>query len=96
MIDDKTMKNLQELSKLKLEPGESRSLAAQLEDILRYFERLTAYDTADTDSKAVVEPGDLRRDEAAPAFSREVLESVAVEFQDGHFIVPRILADEDG
>lgn len=96
MIDDKTMKNLQELSRLKLEPGESRSLAVQLEDILRYFERLAAYDTTDTDLKAAIEPGDLRRDESAPSFSREVLESVAVEFRDGHFIVPRILEIDDG
>ena len=96
MIDDKTMKSLQELSKLKLEPGESRSLAVQLEDILRYFERLTAYDTADTDLRTAVEPEDLRQDVATPALDREVLETVAVEFQDGHFIVPRILGDDDG
>jgi aspartyl/glutamyl-tRNA(Asn/Gln) amidotransferase C subunit len=96
MIDDKTMKNLQDLSRLKLEPEESLSLAVQLEDILRYFERLAAYDTADTDMMPAVTPGDLRRDESTPSFSRGVLESVSVEFQDGHFIVPRILGDDHG
>ena len=93
MIDDKTMKSLQELSKLKLEPGESRALAVQLEDIILYFERLAAYDTAEADVRRVVEPGDLRPDLPQPSFGREVLESVAVEFQDNHFVVPRILGE---
>ena len=96
MIDDKTMKNLQELSRLKLEPDESRSLAVQLEDILSYFERLSAYDTTEIDLNAGVNPDALRQDKSAPGFSRDVLESVAVDFRDGHFIVPRILGDDNG
>lgn len=96
MIDEKTMNNLQALSRLKLEPEESRSLAVQLEDILRYFERLSAYDTKEVSFSDVVEPGELRKDESSPPFGRDLLESVAVEFQDGHFIVPRILGDDNG
>ncbi len=93
MIDDKTMKGLQELSRLKLEPDESRSLAVQLEDILRYFERLAAYDTTDAGLKAALLPIDLRPDTPAPGLGREALESIAVEFREGHFVVPRILGD---
>ena len=96
MIDKNTMMGLQRLSKLKLDPDEERDLAAQLENILDYFELLKGYDAVDTDLDAAVTPAELRGDDAVPAFSREVLESLAVEFQDGHFIVPRILDIEDG
>ncbi|MBN1685597.1 MAG: Asp-tRNA(Asn)/Glu-tRNA(Gln) amidotransferase subunit GatC [Spirochaetales bacterium] len=95
MIDKQTMRNLQKLSRLKLEPDEEQSLASQLENILSYFEVLGGYDAVDTDLKASVTPEDLRRDDSAPAFNREVLESLAVEFQDGHFVVPRILDIDD-
>ena len=96
MIDKEVMKNLRELSRLKLEPDEERSLSAQLESILEYFEILKGYDTVDTDPKAALTPQELRKDASAAAFSRETLESLAVEFHDGHFIVPRILDSDDG
>jgi len=96
MIDKKTMTGLQKLSRLKLEPVEERDLAAQLDKIVDYFKLLKGYEPVDTDLDAAVTPGELRNDDAAAAFSREVLESLAVEFQDGHFIVPRILDIDDG
>ena len=49
MIDDKTMQNLQELSRLRLAPEEEKNLAEQLEGILEYFELLSGYDTAGID-----------------------------------------------
>ncbi len=96
MIDKETMQNLQNLSRLKLEPEEERDLASQLENILEYFQLLTEYDAVDADLKAALEPEALRRDTSGSSFAQEVLESLAVDFQDGHFIVPRILDGDDG
>jgi aspartyl/glutamyl-tRNA(Asn/Gln) amidotransferase C subunit len=96
MIDSNTMKNLQSLSKLRLESEEEHNLATQLEQILQYFEVLAGYETVDTDLDAALESRDLRPDESAQSFSRETLESVAVSMHDGHFIVPRILEKSDG
>ena len=95
MIDDKTMRNLQDLSRLRLGPEEEAKLAGQLDDILDYFEMLSRYDTSgvDADLGTAVLPGDLRKDEAGTSVGREKIESFAVEFDEDHFVVPRILGD---
>ncbi len=95
MIDDRIMHDLQKHSRLKLGPEEEASLAGQLEDILHYFERLSAYDTSDIDPDigTAVEPADLRRDERGESVGHETIESFAVDFEEGHFVVPRILGN---
>jgi len=96
MIDGDTMRNLQKLARVKLEPDEERDLASQREHILDYFQLLMRYDAVDADLKVALSPEALRRDAAGAAFRRETLESLAVEFGNGHFIVPRILDGTDG
>ena len=83
------------LSKLKLEPQEEEELASQLEQILEYFELLAGYKTVDTDLKMALDPDDLRPDVPESSFTRETLQSFAVELQDGHLVVPRILEKHD-
>ena len=95
MIDDTSMHELQALSRLKLEPDEEKNLAGQLEDILHYFERLSAYDTGeiDPDIGTAVDPEELRADKKGESVGRDTLERFAVEFEEGHFVVPRILGE---
>ena len=97
MIDHKTMHNLQSLSRLRLEPEEVVELSAQLEEILEYFSVLATYDTAcaNVDLDRVVEPGSLRPDQAGRSLSHAEIKSIAVEFEGGHFVVPRIIGDSD-
>jgi aspartyl-tRNA(Asn)/glutamyl-tRNA(Gln) amidotransferase subunit C len=96
MIDSETMSNLQALSRLKLTPDEARNLAGQLEDIIEYFELLSAYETdgVDTDLGIEVPPAGLRKDLKGHSVDRATIESFAVDFDDGFFVVPRILGDE--
>jgi aspartyl-tRNA(Asn)/glutamyl-tRNA(Gln) amidotransferase subunit C len=96
MIDDKTMGNLQALSRLRLAPEEAHNLADQLEDILEYFKLLSGYDTerVNPDIGVAVEPAHLRTDEHRKGIDRETIETFAVSFDDGFFVVPRILGDE--
>jgi len=96
MIDSDTMKNLQSLSKLKLNEEEEASLASQLQQIIQYFEVLAGYDTVDTDMNAALKPESLRPDESAASLPRKTIESFAVAMQDGHFVVPRILEKHTG
>ncbi len=95
MIDDKTMRNLQDLSRLKLEAQEEKELAGQLEDILGYFEVLSAFDISglDPDLGVSLGPEELRKDKAEKGIERGAIEAFAVKFEDGHFVVPRILGD---
>ena len=96
MIDEKTMGRLQDLSRLKLDLSEEKELADQLEEILAYFEVLSRYDTSgiDPDLGVSVTPEQLRQDSAAVSATSGAIESFAVEFEEGHFVVPRILGDE--
>lgn len=96
MIDRETMQNLQELSMLRLEEEEERELASQLENILEYFQRLSKYDTSaiDPDLSTSVIPGQLRADISRDGVSHAQIEAFAVEFGEGHFVVPRILGDD--
>ena len=96
MIDRDTMKSLQNLSRLRLEPEEERNLASQLEQILEYFKVLEGYNTVDTDLNAALDPGELRTDGSTRSFGRENLESFAVSMNEGHFVVPRILGTDAG
>ena len=95
MIDRETMQNLQELSMLRLEEEEERELASQLENIIEYFSRLSKYDTSaiDLDLSTSVVPEQLRPDVSRDGVSHRQIDEFAVEFRDGHFIVPRILGD---
>ena len=96
MIDNETMSNLQALSRLKLTPDEARNIAGQLEDIIEYFELLSAYETdgVDADLGVEVPPADLRQDIKGDSIDRATIESFAVDFDDGFFVVPRILGDD--
>jgi aspartyl-tRNA(Asn)/glutamyl-tRNA(Gln) amidotransferase subunit C len=95
MIDDETMRNLQDLSRLKLEAQEEKELAGQLDDILGYFEVLSAIDTSglDPDLGEALKPEQLREDIAEAGIEKNAIESFAVEFDEDHFVVPRILGD---
>ncbi len=95
MIDRETMQNLQDLSMLRLGEEEERELASQLENILEYFSLLSNYDTSevDPDLGATVIPGQLRIDASRDGVSHHQIEKFAVEFEKGHFVVPRILGD---
>jgi aspartyl-tRNA(Asn)/glutamyl-tRNA(Gln) amidotransferase subunit C len=96
MIDEKTMANLQELSRIRLSPEEAASLASQLEDIIGYFALLSGFDTEgiDADLGTQVAPEDLRTDSAFEGVDRESIDSFAVRFENGFFVVPKILGDE--
>ncbi|MBT3275056.1 MAG: Asp-tRNA(Asn)/Glu-tRNA(Gln) amidotransferase subunit GatC, partial [Spirochaetales bacterium] len=74
---------------------EEKELAGQLEDILGYFEILSAIDTSglDPDLGEALTPEQLREDTADAGVEKALIESFAVEFDEDHFVVPRILGD---
>ena len=96
MIDDKVMDSLLELSRLSLEPDELSALKGQLADIISYFEVLESHDTegVDVDMGRAVQTSGLRADASARGIERGQIDDFAVSFEDGLFVVPRILGDE--
>ena len=99
MFDEKELKNLLELSRLTVASEKLESLSRQLEEILGYFERLSAYDTSAVDvDLGVTVPADSRRsDSLTPGLSMEEVRSFSQTIdEDGFFLVPRILGDDHG
>ena len=99
MIGNDDMKNLLELSRLRLEPEELAELQIQLGDILNYFALLNQYETDDVnmDLGESIEIASLRQDSSAAGIERDKITDFAAEFEEGYFIVPRILDEgEDG
>jgi aspartyl-tRNA(Asn)/glutamyl-tRNA(Gln) amidotransferase subunit C len=94
-IDDAVMENLLVLSKLSLCPDEKERLKGQLEEILSYFRVLEAYDTGDVnvDHGETVTLSTLREDHTRPGISHSQIDQFAVRFENGFFVVPRILGD---
>lgn len=92
-VDIKTIEYAAELSRLELSAEEKEAYAHQLSDILDYVEKINSLDTSS------VEPTDhvldnfnvLRKDEVKEGFSYDELAANAPRFEDGHFIVPKII-----
>jgi aspartyl/glutamyl-tRNA(Asn/Gln) amidotransferase C subunit len=97
MIDKSTIESLLALSRLKMEKEEQIRLAEQVRDIIGYFEVLKGYDTSqiDVDIRESVPFRQLRNDTRERSFRPDKVASFAVDLEDGHFSVPRILGDDD-
>ena len=84
-------------ARLSLKADELSAIKAQLTDIISYFELLEAYNTddVDVDLGRSVGAAALREDLSRDGVSREDIAGFASGFEEGYFVVPRILGDED-
>lgn len=98
MFNQHDLDRLLELSRLSIPPEQHESLARQIEDILGYVERLSAYDTSHVDvDLGETESVDSRRsDVSIEGLDYDAVDSCSNSFDNGYFLVPRILGDADG
>lgn len=84
------------LSRLELSPAEKERAAAELSQIIGYFEKLNELDTENVEPTARVVPGQnvLRCDESRPGLQREAALHNAPEQAGGMFQVPRVVEAE--
>ena len=97
MIDDAAMRSLLELSRLEVHKEEVKELEGQLGEILAYFERLSRIDTSSVDvdlgTERAIEA--TRSDDATPGLDRGAIQTFSKTFENGFFVVPKILGDTD-
>jgi len=93
MIDEKTVDWIANLARLELNEDEKKEMSSQLTKILDYMDVLNELDlenveiTAHTlDLKNV-----MREDKVRKSFDTEEVEKLAPEWQNNHFVVPRII-----
>ena len=97
-FDERAIQKLAELAELALTPDECRAFAGQLEQIVRYAERIQSLDTEGVTptSHALLEAGlegksTLREDEPQPSLSRDQVLRGAPDAGEGFFKVPKVL-----
>lgn len=92
-ITPELIHHLERLSRLELSPEEEAKMAHDLKDIFDFFEKLGELDLAGLPEMArpVELTNVLRDDEPGAVLSQEEALSVAIEAQDGFFVVPRMI-----
>ena len=81
------------LSRLELSESEKEEFTRQLTDIIEYVEKIKELDTS------AVSPADhitdvknvFRHDTTGKSLDRDMIEKNAPSFENGHFVVPKII-----
>ncbi len=92
-IDENQIIKTAKLARLELTDAERNEFSKQLSDIIEYVEKINQLDTAD------VKPADhimdisnvFREDRVARSIDRGEVEKVAPSFENGFFVVPKII-----
>ena len=98
-IDRQTIKRLERLSRIELQPAEIETVAGQLERMVEFVATLRDADTTGAERTGLVDHGtgeSLRDDAARDGLTREVVAEIAPDFEAGFFRVPRVLEKEEG
>ncbi|MBF0531769.1 MAG: Asp-tRNA(Asn)/Glu-tRNA(Gln) amidotransferase subunit GatC [Candidatus Omnitrophica bacterium] len=93
MITDQDVRYVAALSRIHLREEEVDRLRKNLEDILRYIEKLNQLDVSAVEPTNHVLPlkNVLRPDDARPSLTQEEALSIAVEKSQGAFKVPKVI-----
>jgi aspartyl-tRNA(Asn)/glutamyl-tRNA(Gln) amidotransferase subunit C len=92
-IDRQTIEKVSRLARLELTEPEKDEFSKQLSDIITYVEKINELNTADVKTADhVVDLGNVfRKDEVLTSIDKSEVEKIAPDFENSHFIVPRIL-----
>jgi aspartyl-tRNA(Asn)/glutamyl-tRNA(Gln) amidotransferase subunit C len=94
-IDGETLEALLYLSRLSPESMNLTILRAQVEEIVGYFDILSAYDDSENpyDAYPATQAEALRSDSIVKSLEISDLKRVSGEFLDGYFQVPKVLGE---
>lgn len=92
-IDQTTFENLLYLSRLSPESTDTETLAAQVSQIVDYFEILSKFsgDGNPYDAYPTTEVESLRDETVRSGLEQQDLKRMTPEFMDGYFRVPKVL-----
>jgi len=91
-ITPEVFDNLLDLSRLSLEEHERQSIAAQVEQIVSYFDILKQFDSEDNAlQRCETQESALRSDTVAVGIEQAALKKMTNEYMDGYFRVPKVL-----
>ena len=94
-IDETTLGQLLQLSRLSPEATDIETLKKQVEEIVGYFDLLSKYDDSENpyDAYPFTEAEKLREDEVVFGLEIPDVKNVSENFMDGYFQVPKVLGE---
>lgn len=94
-FDESVINKVCELARLELTQEEKQEFTQQLEDIIRYVEKINELDTANVKPVDHIVPlsNVFREDMAKQSLPVEEVERIAPQFEKSHFVVPRIIEE---
>lgn len=92
-INDSQIIKTARLARLELSESEREEYSRQLNDIIEYVEKINELDTSSVKpADHIMEVSNVFRDDAVKkSIDRKGIEQNAPEFNDGFFVVPRII-----
>lgn len=94
-FDESVINKVCELARLELTAEEKQEFTTQLEDIIRYVEKINELNTASIQPADHIVPlsNVFREDIAKESLPVEEVEHIAPQFEKSHFVVPRIIEE---
>ncbi|WP_147616004.1 Asp-tRNA(Asn)/Glu-tRNA(Gln) amidotransferase subunit GatC [Treponema pectinovorum] len=94
-VDETTLENLLQLSRLSPESTEMATLKKQVDEIVGYFEILSKYDDLENpyDAYPSTNSENLRDDTVVAGLEIPDVKQITDKFMDGYFQVPKVLGE---
>lgn len=94
-VDETTLENLLQLSRLSPESTDMATLKSQVDEIVGYFEILSKYDDSENpyDAYPSTDSEKLRDDTVVLGLEIPDVKQVTDKFMDGYFQVPKVLGE---
>jgi aspartyl-tRNA(Asn)/glutamyl-tRNA(Gln) amidotransferase subunit C len=94
-VDETTLSNLLQLSRLSPESTDMETLKKQVDEIVGYFDILSKYDDSENpyDAYPSTEAEKLRDDTVVAGLDVPDVKKVTDKFMDGYFQVPKVLGE---
>jgi aspartyl-tRNA(Asn)/glutamyl-tRNA(Gln) amidotransferase subunit C len=92
-LDETTVDRVAHLARLRFDETSKEQMREQLNQMLAFVEKIGAVNTEDVAplTHCIANTNVKRPDAVEPSTPKEDLEGVAVEFENNHFVIPRVI-----
>ncbi|TGJ99374.1 Asp-tRNA(Asn)/Glu-tRNA(Gln) amidotransferase subunit GatC [Leptospira semungkisensis] len=92
-LNEESLQKIAELSRLKIDPKDIQAFLSDFNKVLNYVDTITELDVSSVSDEDLYpnEGNTLRVDQAKEGLNRSQIESFAPSFQNGYFVVPKVI-----
>ncbi|TGJ98536.1 Asp-tRNA(Asn)/Glu-tRNA(Gln) amidotransferase subunit GatC [Leptospira langatensis] len=92
-LNEESLQKIAELSRLKIDPKDIQAFLSDFNKVLNYVDTITELDVSSVSDEDLYtnEGNSVRADQVAEGLSRSQIESFAPSFQNGYFVVPKVI-----